>query len=409
MQIGIMLVGVLLLAGASRGAEGKLVLRNPGMESGGELPAGWNGQFGKVIVTRDTQTFHGGSASLKVDKREAGSGNGHQMVMVKPGMKLKLGGWLKGGEGTKASFAAQFFDDRFTWNEFVLIKRLEGAHDWEAAEKEITVPEQASLMAIALYVEGVGQAWLDDVTLSAEGVTVEIGNEEAEPTAPEEPADAKLIPTTPIRGFFSNYPKGWNAFHESFLKRAKEGGIDILFLGDSLTQGWGGAGRDAWDASFAPLKAANFGIGGDKTGNILWRLGHGEVDGLSPKLVVLLIGVNNLWSGKNTGEEIAAGTKAIVQKLRTKLPQSKVLVLGVLPMGAMEKESGRLKAQEINVHVASISDGTWVNYVDLGSKFVQKGGKLLEGAYGPDNLHLTPKGYEVFARELLPLVTDLLK
>jgi lysophospholipase L1-like esterase len=199
------------------------------------------------------------------------------------------------------------------------------------------------------------------------------------------------------------------AFHESNLRRVRQRSIDVLFLGDSITQGWGGAGKESWDKNFAPLYAANFGIGGDKTGNVLWRLDHGEVDSLSPKLVVLMIGVNNLWSGMNTGEEIAGGIRAIVEKLRAKLPQTKVLVLGVLPLGAKADEPGRARAKEINDHAAKLDDGSTVKFVDLGAKLLQKNGTLLDGAYLPDNLHLTAKGYEVLAKELLPLVTEMMK
>lgn len=391
------------------GAEPKLVLRNPGMEDGNDVPEGWRGKFGKVLVMRDTETFHSGSASLSVQNSASGSGCGHQMMAVKPGLKLKLGGWVKCEEGAKVNFAAQFFDEKFTWNEFNQVKFLEGSQEWEQAEKEITVPEKASHMAIALYVEGVGRAWLDDVTLTSEGVTVEVPVPDPVPKLPKEPADAKLVPTTSLPGHFTDQPKAWMIYHDSHLKRAKEGGIDVLFLGDSITQGWGGAGKEAWDASFAPLHAAHFGIGGDKTGNLLWRIENGEVDGLAPKLVVLMIGVNNLWTGKNTGEEITGGIRAIVEKLRAKLPQTKVLVLGVLPIGATETETGRIKVQEINVHAALLDDGAMVKFVDFGPKLVQKNGKLLEDASAPDNLHLTSKGYGVLAKELLPLVTELVK
>ena len=185
--------------------------------------------------------------------------------------------------------------------------------------------------------------------------------------------------------------------------------MDVLFLGDSLTQGWTSAGKELWDKTFAPLNAANFGIGGDKTGNVLWRLDQGEVDGLSPKVVVLMIGVNNLWSGKNTGEEIAGGIRAIVEKLRAKLPQSKVLLLGVLPIGDKLEDIGRIKAREINSYAAKFDDGAMVKFADLGAKLLQKNGKLLEDAYMPDHLHLTAKGYEVLAKDLLPLVTEMMK
>jgi lysophospholipase L1-like esterase len=180
-------------------------------------------------------------------------------------------------------------------------------------------------------------------------------------------------------------------------------------MGDSITQGWGLAGKEAWETSFAPLNAANFGIGGDKTGNVLWRLDHGELDGISPKLVVLMIGVNNLWSGKNTGEEIAGGIRAIVEKLRAKLPQAKVLVLGVLPIDPNRDGIGRLKAQEINVHAARLDDGMMVKFFDAGRKLVDKNGRLLEGAYLPDHLHLTAKGYDLLAMDLLPVVMEMLK
>ena len=403
---GVVLVVTMLLCPV---APAQLVLFNPGMESGHDAPVGWSGRFGKVLVTRDTQTFHGGAASLSVQHPAAGSGSAHQMIAVKPGMKLKLGGWMKSADGTKVNFAAQFFDEKFTWNEFTQIRFLEGAQDWQHAGKEIIVPEKASRMAVGLYVEGVGRAWLDDVTLSAEGEKIEIVMPESGPPPPKEPEDARLIPTTPLPGYYKDYPKAWLNFHENHVQRAKQGGIGIVFLGDSITQGWGGAGREHWDRHFAPLNAANFGIGGDQTGNVLWRLKHGTVDGLSPRLVVLMIGVNNLWSGKNTGAEIAGGIRAIVEELRVRLPQTKVLVLGVLPIGASVEDHGRMKVNEINGHAAKLDDGVNVRFADLGPKFLEKNSALLEGAYLDDRLHLTAKGYEVFAKELLPLVTELMK
>lgn len=399
----------LLLASSVFASDIKLTLQNPGMETGVEVPEGWRGKFGQVAVARDTASFHGGGASLSVQSSSGGSGGGLQMLEVKPGLKLKIGGWIKSSEGAKVNFAAQFFDETFAWNEFVQIKFLEGEQDWQHAEKEITVPEKAVRMAIALYVDGVGRAWLDDVTLSAEGAVVEVKTPDLAPEPPKEPADPKLIPTTPLPGYFAEYPKAWMAFHESNLRRAARMNVDVLFLGDSITQGWGNAGKESWDKNFIPLKAANFGIGGDKTGNVLWRIEHGELDRISPKLVVLMIGVNNLWTGMNTGEEIAGGIRAIVEKLRARLPQAKLLVLGVLPIGAKADEPGRLAVKEINEHAAKLDDGSTVMFADLGSKLVQKNGQLIEGAYLPDNLHLTAKGYEVLANELLPLVTELMK
>jgi lysophospholipase L1-like esterase len=399
----------LTLASRSVAHDFKLTLQNPDMELGHDLPAGWSGKFGKVTIIRDTTTFHGGTASLSVQNTGGGSGSGHQMLPVKPGLKLTLGGWIRSSEGAKVNFAAQFFDEKFTWNEFVQVKYLEGAYEWQWAEKKFTVPERATRMAISLYVDGVGRGWLDDVTLSAEGAIVEVQAPDPVPEPPKEPEDAKVIPTTPLPGYYVSYPKAWMVYHENNVKRAKQGDVDVLFLGDSLTQNWGNAGREAWNKNFAPLKAAYFGIGGDKTGNLLWRLDHGELDGLVPKVVVLMIGVNNLWSGKNTAEEIAGGIRAVVEKLRAKLPQAKVLVLGLLPIGAKAEDIGRWTVSEINAHAAKVDDGAMVKFVDLGPKFLQKDGKLLQDAFAKDNLHLSTKGYEILAKELAPVVTEMMK
>ena len=175
----------LVLVSSAVAEDFKVTLQNPGMESGRDVPEGWRGKFGKVAVIRDTQTFHSGTASLSVQNTGGGSGSGHQMVAVKPGAKVKLGGWVKSSEGSKVNFAAQFFDEKFTWNEFLQVKYLEGAQDWQEAEKEFTVPAQATRMAIALYVEGLGRAWLDDVTLTVEGGTVVVPDSLARSQASE--------------------------------------------------------------------------------------------------------------------------------------------------------------------------------------------------------------------------------
>src|SRR5262249_29418296 len=122
----------------------------------------------------------------------------------------------------------------------------------------------------------------------------------------------------------------WVQLHQQFLERARAGKIDLLFLGDSITQGWGQ--NEAWKKHYGPRNAANFGIGGDRTQHVLWRLDSGEIDGIAPKVVVLMIGTNNV--GSNKPEEIAEGVRAIVDKLRAKLPKSKILLLGIFPRGA---------------------------------------------------------------------------
>src|SRR5439155_4166309 len=119
---------------------------------------------------------------------------------------------------------------------------------------------------------------------------------------------------------------------------AKRGGVEVLFLGDSITDAWGGEGHGRgatgskiFEEEFVPLKTANFGIGGDRTEHVLWRLQHGELKGIQPNVVMLMIGTNN--TGSNSAEEIAAGITAIVKEIHQRSPTTKILLLGVFPRG----------------------------------------------------------------------------
>lgn len=201
----------------------------------------------------------------------------------------------------------------------------------------------------------------------------------------------------------------WMTMHENFLKRSKEGKIDLLFLGDSITRGWdsrnkeGHGAREVWDRYYGARNAANFGIGGDRTQHVLWRLEHGEVDGISPKLVVLMIGTNN--AGSNSPAEIAAGIEAIVAKLREKLPMTKILLLAVFPRG--EKPGPvRERLQAVNARIARLDDDKWVHYLDIGNHFLAEDGTISREIM-PDFLHLTRKGYQIWAEAIEPTVWTL--
>ncbi|HQZ27671.1 MAG TPA: GDSL-type esterase/lipase family protein, partial [Verrucomicrobiales bacterium] len=132
---------------------------------------------------------------------------------------------------------------------------------------------------------------------------------------------------------------GFAESHARFVKQAQEGKAQLVFLGDSITAGWGGQ-RAIWDEAFGAYTPVNFGIGGDRTQHVLWRITHGELDGIKPKAVVLMIGTNN--AGGNTAEEIAQGVIAIVKTIREKQPQAKILLLAVFPRG--DKPTGKLNA-----------------------------------------------------------------
>jgi beta-glucosidase len=197
------------------------------------------------------------------------------------------------------------------------------------------------------------------------------------------------------------------ARHQLINSRAKEnaGNVDLLFLGDSITQGWENNGKEVWEKFYGDRKAMNAGIGGDRTQHILWRLDNGNIDGISPKLVVLMIGTNN--SGSNNSEQIAAGLKAIVARLRQKLPQTKVLVLAIFPRGA-DKDDARRKVNEgANAIIKTVANGRMVHYLDIGPEFLEEDGTLSKEIM-PDLLHLSPEGYAIWAESIEAKVAQLL-
>jgi beta-glucosidase len=197
----------------------------------------------------------------------------------------------------------------------------------------------------------------------------------------------------------------WMKRHESFNERVKQGNVDLLMIGDSITQGWENAGKEVWKKHYDKRNAVNLGIGGDRTQHVLWRLDHGNVDGIRPKLAVLMIGTNN--SGSNTPEEIADGIKAIVERLRRKLPETKVLVLGIFPRGADPSDPRRQVNQKANELVQKLADGKTVHYLDIGSAFLSED-KTLSKEIMPDLLHLSPRGYQMWADAIESQVATLM-
>ena len=149
----------------------------------------------------------------------------------------------------------------------------------------------------------------------------------------------------------------------------------------------------------------NLGIGGDRTQHVLWRLDHGNIEGISPKLAVVMIGMNNARANKP--EQIADGIKAIVHKLRTQLPQTKVLLLAIFPRGADEQDPLRQVNQKTNAIVAKLDDGQMVHYLDIGPAFLADDGTLSKEIM-PDLLHLSPKGYQIWAESIEPSIRKLM-
>ena len=197
--------------------------------------------------------------------------------------------------------------------------------------------------------------------------------------------------------------------HQQFLKIAKKGGVDVLFLGDSITHGWEGKEpQKIWKKYFEPLKAANFGINGDWTGHVLWRLTEGdELKGITPKVVVLMIGTYN--SGRDSSEQIAAGITLIVKTIHKKSPTTKVLLLGVFPRNKDANAPIRKKLANVNTIIAKLDDGgKTIKYLDIGEKFLEKDGSLSKDIM-PDALHPSARGYEIWAEAITPTLKEMLK
>ncbi len=199
----------------------------------------------------------------------------------------------------------------------------------------------------------------------------------------------------------------WQARHKAMNTRVAQGNVDLIFIGDSITQGWESSGKAVWDTYYASRNAVNLGISGDRTQHVLGRLDHGNIDGISPKAAVIMIGTNNSNGQDNTVAEIAAGIRAIVARLRTKFPETQILLLDILPRGANPTPQ-RGKILQVNQIVRKVADHEKkVHYLAIGHHFVEDDGTISK-AIMPDSLHLSPAGYQIWANAIEGKLRELL-
>jgi lysophospholipase L1-like esterase len=203
--------------------------------------------------------------------------------------------------------------------------------------------------------------------------------------------------------------------HEQLLKKAKMGKIDVYFTGDSITRRWGATDYPDflanWKENFHGWNAANFGWGGDTVQNVLWRLTNGELDKVNPKVIVVMAGTNNIGARLPVdGEdakvgEIVGGLKAILDVCRDKAPNGAVILMGVTP----RNDNPRAKAviDRVSAGLERLADGKEVRYLNINNKLAGTDGKLLDGM-SPDRLHLSARGYQVWADALKPVLKELL-
>ena len=216
-------------------------------------------------------------------------------------------------------------------------------------------------------------------------------------------AGAESIATTPANKTEAWWPKR----HAEKVELAKKGNVDLLYIGDSITHGFENSGKSVWEKYYAPRHALNLGFSGDRTENVLWRLDNGEIDGLSPKLAIIMIGTNNTGHRKDKPELIADGVKAICDKLQVKLPNTKVLLLAIFPRSAKASDAPRVNNDAANKLIAKLADDKHIFFLDINSKFLTADGELTKEIM-PDFLHPKEKGYGIWAEAIEPTVVKLM-
>lgn len=213
-------------------------------------------------------------------------------------------------------------------------------------------------------------------------------------------AERAKLPPPPVRPATESYPirEGALPKHNCFLEVAKRGNIDLLFVGDSITDffGRGDRGQDIWKQYYGSRNAANFGSSGDTTQDVLWRIENGELEGFEAKVIVLMLGTNNI--GRNENADIAAGDKVILDQLRDQQPQAKILLLGIFPRGE-PNSNARKPVAKINAILETYADDEHIFYLDAGDALLNPDGSFIEDSMA-DGVHPATKGYQLWAEAM---------
>ena len=201
--------------------------------------------------------------------------------------------------------------------------------------------------------------------------------------------------------------------HAQLLEKAHAGGIDVYFVGDSIARRWGATDYPellaSWKANFFGWNAADFGWGADRTEHILWRLENGELDGVNPKIIVVLAGTNNIGSQPGDAakvDDITRGLQAIVDVSRRKAPKATIILTAIFPRN--DNMAVMPEIDRVNANLARMADGRTIRFVNVNDRLADKDGRLLDGMMNPDNLHPTIRGYQIWADALKPLFTEIL-
>ncbi len=216
--------------------------------------------------------------------------------------------------------------------------------------------------------------------------------------ADDKPAPKSTIPAPRTIEYSWMSVEQWRQKFAEDVEVARSGEVDLLFVGDSITQGWP---TSLWQKYFAPYKAANFGVGGDQTGNVLWRLENGELEKLNPKVVVLMVGINNFGLNNEGPEEVFQGVKAVVDTLRHAFPDAKILLNGIFPYQETAQSPMRAPIIKANQLIKTLDDGKHVFFHDYGQLMLQDDGSI-SPTIMPDFLHPAEPGYQIWADAMMP-------
>lgn len=239
-----------------------------------------------------------------------------------------------------------------------------------------------------------------------------------------DPADIKLglhDAVLPISQPEAKVP-WWIPRHKAVLERVQQGNVDLLMIGDSITHIWEDfkgmpSGKDVWKKYYSARNAVNLGFGGDRTQHVLWRMQNGEIDGISPKLAVLMIGTNNSGVPNQAPDLIADGIAAIVREIRSRLPNTKILLLGIFPRGSIEQRKEKVaeadynwqweKIDQINEIIKGLADNEMIYYLNINDRFLNERG-VLTREIAPDLLHPNETGYAIWAEAMEPTISRLM-
>lgn len=213
--------------------------------------------------------------------------------------------------------------------------------------------------------------------------------------------------TTPAHRMESGKKNWWQQRHDDKLALAKQGGWELVFLGDSITHAWENAGTQTWKQYYGKRKALNLGFSGDRTEHVLWRLDNGEVDGFQPKVVVIMIGTNNTGHRKDPPEAIAAGVEKILERIKAKSPETKVLLLAIFPRSEQKTDPPRVNNDKANALLAKFADGDRVIFLNINDRLLMPDGRLSREIM-PDLLHPKQKGYAIWGEAIEPTLKKLL-